>query len=49
MSNELDSVHLLLIGFLSFPIAKWLTIAIWDKIMLDCEKDIDDMLENKEK
>ena len=45
--SELGEFHLLLIGFVSFPIAKWLAIAIWDKMILDCERDIDVALEKE--
>ena len=35
--NELNNGMALLIGFVSYPVIKWLVGAIWDKIVLDCE------------
>ena len=35
--EELNTFTIGLIGFVTYPISKWLTIAIWDKICADTE------------
>ena len=38
--SELNNFTVGLIGFVAYPISKWLMIAIWDKICADCERDL---------
>lgn len=35
--NELNTFTIGFIGFVTYPVSKWLMIAIWDKICADTE------------
>ena len=36
--SELNNFTIMLIGFVAYPIIKFVTIAVWDKIATSCEE-----------